>query len=82
MVSAAPNIIPSKRAEPSKFNEKRLGKKVEFFPLTEKKKLKNIYFFSSYVLKMSAFFLVLHTHEITDIFNTFDEINLVFTSKK
>ena len=32
-------------------------------------------------LKISASSLVLRTREITDIFNTFDEIYLVFTSK-
>ena len=37
---------------------------------------------SSHVLKISTFSLVLRTREITDIFNTFDEIYLVFTSKK
>ena len=48
-----------------------------------------IYFFSvntknilSHVLNISAISLVLRTREITDIFNTFDEIYLVFTSKK
>ena len=63
-------------------------KKVKFFPLNGKNK-KNIYFFSvytknvsSHVLKISANSLVLCTREITDIFNTFDEIYLVFTSKK
>ena len=34
------------------------------------------------MLKISAISLVLRTREITDIFNTFDEIYLVFTSKK
>ena len=63
-------------------------KKVKFFPLYGKNK-KKIYFFSvniknisSHVLKISAISLVLRTREITDIFNTFDEIYLVFTSKK
>ena len=63
-------------------------KKVKFFPLYGKNK-KKIYFFSvntknisSHVLKISAISLVLRTREISDIFNTFDEINLVFTSKK
>ena len=63
------------------------------FPLKIKNK-KKIYFLgweggegntnsiSSHVLKISAVSLVLCTREITDIFNTFDEINLVFTSKK
>ena len=36
---------------------------------------------SSNVLKILAISLVLRTREITDIFNTFDEIYLVFTSK-
>ena len=38
--------------------------------------------FSSNVLKISEISLVLHTRKITDIFNIFDEINLVFNSKK
>ena len=63
-------------------------KKVKFFPLYGKNK-KKIYFFSvntknisSHILKKSAISLVLRTREIADIFNTFDEIYLVFTSKK
>ena len=62
-------------------------KKVKFFPLYRKNK-KKIYFFSvntknisSHVLKISAITLVLHTREISYIFNTFDEIYLVFTQK-
>ena len=84
----APKIIPKKHAEPSQTNEKWPGKKVKFFPLNEKNK-KKIYFLSvntknisSHVLKISAISLVLRTREITDIFNTFDEIYLVFTLKK
>ena len=57
------------------------------FPLYGKNK-KKIYIFSvntkiisSHVLKITIS-LVLRTREITDIFNTFDEIYLVFTSKK
>ena len=60
-------------------------KKVKCFTLNGKNK-KKIYFFSvntkntsSHVLKISAISLVLCTREITDIFNTFDEIYLVFT---
>ena len=63
-------------------------KKVKFFSLYGKNK-KKVYFFSvnnknisSHVLKISAISLVLRTREISDIFNTFDEIYLVFTSKK
>ena len=63
-------------------------KKLTFFPLTEKNK-KKIYFFSvntknisSNVLKILAISLVLRTREISNIFNTFNEIYLVFTSKK
>ena len=63
-------------------------KKVKIFPLYRKNK-KKIYFFSvntknisSPVLKISAISLVLRTREISDIFNTFDEIYLVFTKKK
>ena len=37
---------------------------------------------SSHVLKISSFLLVLRTRENADIFNTLDEIYLVFTSKK
>ena len=62
--------------------------KVKFFPLYGKNK-KKIYFFSvntknisSHVLKISAISFVLRTREISDIFNIFDEIYLVFTSKK
>ena len=63
-------------------------KKVKFFPLTEKTKRKFTFFsvntknISSHVLKISAISLVLRTREITDIFNIFDEIYLVCTSKK
>ena len=80
-----PNIIPIKHAEPSKINEKWLGKKLSFPPLNGKNK-KKIYFFSvitkiisSHVLTISVVSLILRTREITDIFNTFDEIYLVFT---
>ena len=37
---------------------------------------------SSHVLKISPISLVLRTLENADIFNTFDDIYLVFTSKK
>ena len=64
-------------------------KKVKFFfPSTEKIKRKFTFFsvntknISSHVLKISAISLVLRTREISDIFNTFDEIYLVFTEKK
>ena len=49
---------------------------------------KKIYFFevntniSSRELKTSKFSFVLRTHENSDVFNTLDEIYLVFTSKK
>ena len=69
-------------------------KKVKFFSHYGKNK-KKIYFFSvntknisSHVLKISeisrvrTISLVLRTREISDIFNTFDEIFLVFTEKK
>ena len=36
---------------------------------------------SSHELKTSKFSLVLHTRENSDVFNTLDEIYLVFTSK-
>ena len=82
-----PNIIPTKRSEPSKNNEKWLGKKLSFSPYRKKIKRKFTFFtvntknISSHVLKISVISLVLRTREIT-IFNTFDEIYLVFTSKK
>ena len=51
--------------------------------------MEDIYFFevntkyiSSNVLKISAISRVRSTSEIADIFNTFDEIFLVFTEKK
>ena len=57
------------------------------FPREKNKK--KIYFFSvnttnilSHVLKISENSLVLCTREFNDIFITFDEIYLVFTSKK
>ena len=37
---------------------------------------------SYHELKTSKFSPVLRTHENSDVFNTFDEIYLVFTSKK
>ena len=60
------------------------------FPLVflEKKLKENLLFsvnttnISSHVLKISENSLVLRTREFTDIFITFDEIYLVFTSKK
>ena len=61
-------------------------KKVKFFPFREKIKRKFTFFqyvntknISSPILKISAISLVLRTREIADIFNTFDEIYLVFT---
>ena len=57
--------------------------KVNFFPLTEKIKRKFIFFsvntknISSHVLKISAISLVLRTREITDVFNTFDTMQLL-----
>ena len=48
--------------------------KIYFFPVNTK----NI---SSHVLYISEILLMLRTHEFTDIFSTFDEIYLVFTSK-
>ena len=63
-------------------------KKVKFFPLYGKNK-KKIYFFpvntkniSCHVFKISAISRVRSTREIADIFNTFNEIYLVFTPKK
>ena len=42
----------------------------------------NTKYISSNVLKISAFSRVRSTSEIDDIFNTFDEIFLVFTVKR
>ena len=55
-------------------------KKVNFFPFTEKIKRKFFFFFGRY----QKYFIsrVERTREIADIFNTFDEIYLAFTSKK
>ena len=39
-------------------------------------------YMSSRELKTSKFSFVLRTHENSDVFNTLDEIYLVFTSKK
>ena len=68
--------------------KKLLLKRSAFRYCPEKYKIK-IYFFSvntknisSHVLKISSISLVLRTHENADIFNTFDEIYLEFTSKK
>ena len=55
---------------------------------SKKYKIKMIFFFvntiyiSSRELKTSKFSLELRTHENSDVFNTLDEIYLVFTSKK
>ena len=62
-----------------------------YFPLVllQTKNKKEIYFFSvntknilSHVLKISEISLVLCIREFTDVFITFDEIYLVFISKK
>ena len=42
----------------------------------------NTKYISSHVLRISEISFVLRTCEFTDIFITFDEIYLVFTSKK
>ena len=82
-----PNIIPTKRAEPSKIIEKRLEKS-KVFPFDGKKNKKKIYFLGKYqkyfitCVENISNSLVLRICEITDIFNTFDKIYLVFTSKK
>ena len=66
---------------------KKLTRNVSsFFPKPQKNEKKIYSFFfgkfkniSSHMLKISAISLVLDTHEITNIVNTFDEIHLVFT---
>ena len=55
--------------------EKKIKRKFTFFSVNTK-------IISSHVLKISENSLVLRTREFTDIFITFDEIYLVFTSKK
>ena len=60
------------RYYPEKYKVKR---KLTFFSVNTK----NI---SSHVLKILSISLVLHSHENADIFNTFDAIHLVYTSKK
>ena len=44
--------------------------------------LVNIKYISPRELETSLFSFVLRTHEHSDVFNTLDEIYLVFTSKK
>ena len=66
------NIIPTKCAELSKINEKCQGKK-----LREKEKY-NLLFLVNTKNIPSTVFKIIRTREITDIFNTFDEIFLVF----
>ena len=53
----------------------KIKRKFTFFSVNTK----NI---SSHVLKISSISFVLRTRENADIFNTFDEIYLLFTSKK
>ena len=60
------------RYYPEKYKIKR---KFTFFSVNTKT-------ISSHVLKISPISLVLRTRENADIFITFDEIYLVFTSKK
>ena len=82
-----PILYPLNALSQAKLTRNDYGKSY-IFPLNGKNK-KKIYFFSvntknisSHVLKILAISLVLRTHEISNIFNTFDEIYLVFTSKK
>ena len=53
----------------------QVKKKFTFF-------LVNTKYISSRELKTSKFSFLLRTHENSDVFNTLDEIYLVFTSKK
>ena len=62
---------------------------MDIYYLLEERCVKDIYFFevntkyiSSNVLKISVISRVRSTSEISDIFNTLDEIFLVFTEKK
>ena len=61
-------------------------KEVKFLPFTEKMKRKLTFFFGKYQKYFSScvenISNQLRTFEIPDIFNTFDEIYLVSTSKK
>ena len=58
------------------------------FPLNGKSEKENLLFsvntknISSHALKISTISLVLGIRKITNIFNIFDEISFVFTSKK
>ena len=65
--------LSSLEQEPT-FNGKN-KKKIYLFPINTKN-------LSSHIFNISAISLVLHTREITDIFNTFYEIYLIFTSEK
>ena len=69
-------ILPTKHAEPSEINENWLGKKLSF-PLNGKNE-KKIYLFSANTKNISS----LRTREMTDIFNTFDDIYLVYDYEK
>ena len=79
-----PNIRPTKHTE-LKLTKNDQGKSC-YFPLTEN--IENLLFMvntkkiSSRVLEISAKFTRATYSQNYDIFNTFDEINLVFTSKK
>ena len=57
------------------FKKVKNKKKIYFFEVNTK-------YISSRELKTSKFSFVLRTHENSDVFNTLDEIYLVFTSKK
>ena len=67
---------------------KKLLLKWSAFRYCPENKQKNYFLFgkyqnnSSHVLNILSISLVLRTRENADIFNTFDEIDLVFTSKK
>ena len=84
-----PNIIFIKHSELKEMDEKLLGRSA-FRYCPEKHEIKRKFTFfsvntkniSSHVLKISLISLVLYTRENADIFETFDEIYLVFTSKK
>ena len=57
------------------YRKYKIKRKFAFF-------LVNTKYVSSHEWKTSLFSLVLRTHENSDVFNTADEIYLVFTSKK
>ena len=84
---STPTIIPIKRAESSKINEKTVNFDVVCFPLflLVRKERKKLFFFGKYQKYFISYvenirnFTRLRTREITVILNTVNEIYLIFT---